>query len=354
MAATGAMKSSRQRAESSPMPIGGPPSSKLNGERIYTVSKDNAARDLYTSHPTIGPNAEEKNRNDVLRAAAVSMAKQIYTVQQKHIDEAAAAGGPSESRSAAVAVHGRQQSVSTIGEPPYNQYSNLEEAAKKLATERLAKLQDEHATYRQYYGTNNPQKRLSMRDRMRRRASSDGDAVDDQEQSQKIRSQMGLFNDKLAEVDAKKRKQDRASLMAVALKNVQTSMNGMDEKVYADTGKASPSMIEAWEIKAREKAEAQSKARMTNYGKVDIGGGKFLDQTEVDAIASARVQPVLDGINDRAATQLAREEEIRLDEEERRREAQLDKERNAEIKQDDKLANGNCLSTSLNQMLIVY
>ena len=344
MAATGAMKNSRQRAESNPVPAERPRSSKLNGELIYTVSKDNATRDLYTSHPTIGPNAEEKNRNDVLRAAAVSMAKQMYDVQQKHIDEAAAAGGTRDSRSAAIASHGRQASVSTIGDPPYNQYSNLEEAAKKLAAERLAKLQDEHDSYRQYYGTTNSQKRLSMRNRVGRRASSDGATLDDQEQSRKIRSQMGMFNDKLAEVDAKKRQQDRAALMAVALKNVQTSMHGMDEKVYADTGRVTPSMAEAWEVKARKAAEAQSKSRMENYGKVDIGGGKFLEKTEVDAIASARVQPILDGIQDRAATQLARDEEARLDEEERRRQAGLDKERDAELRQDDKAARGTLRS----------
>lgn len=94
-------------------------------------------------------------------------------------------------------------------------------------------------------------------------------------------------------------------------------MHGMDEKVFSETGKASPSMMEEWETKARARAQADSSARMTNHGKVHIGGGKYMDQSEVEAIASAKVQPTLDEVSAKAEQQRARDEAIRAEREER-------------------------------------
>ena len=375
MAATGAMARSRKRSESTPIPRdtypdesnssanalnaatianrsptklrGGLPapetlSSQMNIGRVHNAAKSNVSRDLYTSHPTIGPAAEDKNRQDVLRAAAVSMAKQMYDIQQKTIDDAAA-NDRNQGLQAARSVHGRYPSITSTTDsiPPSSQYNNLEEAARRLAAERLAKLHDEHASYRNYYGTTPPQRRLSVMNRMRRRASSDGATIDeDQQQSRRIRTQMSLFSDNLAQVDVKKRQKDREALLAAAQKNVTASMHGIDKQVFADTGRVAPSMLEEWEVKARAVAERDSKARMTNYGKVDIGGGKFLDQKDVDAVATKNVQPLLDEINLKAEKQRARELEAKLDEEERKRKVQTEKSRDAEIKAEQKRLKG--------------
>ena len=128
--------------------------------------------------------------------------------------------------------------------------------------------------------------------------------------------------------------------MTAAQRNVTARLHGMDEKVFSETGKASPAMMEEWEVKATARAEADSKTRMVNHGKVNIGGGKYLDQAEVDAIALARVQPTLDEINDKAEKQRAREEEIRLDVEERKRLAQEEKRRELELKAEQKRGKG--------------
>ena len=367
MAATGAMSGSRKRSDSTPIPPSSYPDSKnsaanalkaatsagrttrgqpasttpthspLNAGKIHNAAITNLSREMYTSHPPVAPEVEEKKRQDTLQAAAVSMAKKMYEVQQRQNEEAATLRR-SDSQYAASSAHDRPQSSASSGDLPAPQYANLQEAAKKLAAERLAKLHDEHAAYRNYYGTQKqPNKRLSIRGR--RRASSDGQADgSDEERSRQIRNEMSLFTDKLAQIDNKKRKQDRDSLLAAAQRNVRASMNAQDERLFNETGKVSPAMMAEWEAKAKAKAEAESEVRMANHGMVNIGGGKFLDQSEVDAIAAAKVQPTLDEITVTAEKHRARDEELRQQKLERERIAAArvadDKERAARTKEE--------------------
>lgn len=354
MAATGAMSSNRRRAGSTPpaLPPAYPDAANsaanalkaatsvsksasrssqtkspppnflpIDAARIHNAAVTNLSREMYTANPPVAPEVEERKRQEGLRAAAISMARQMYDVQQKAIQEAANHGKVDSHYAATSAQNRPPSSVASDDEQSTPRYVNLQEAAQKLAAERLAKLHDEHAAYRNYYGATVPvQKRLSIKARPRRRASCDGNAATgDEEQSKKIRSQMSLFKDELAQVDAKKRQRDRDALMAAAQRNVKASMTGMDEQVFNQTGKASPAMMEEWEAKAKARAKADSDARMVNHGRVNIGGGKYLDQSEVDAIAAGRVQPTLDEITAKAEKQRARDEELRRQQEERER-----------------------------------
>lgn len=384
LAATGAMSSSRKRAGSSPTVKGSYPDSEnsaanalsaatfankpsartsqpkteafggsvssIDAARIHNAAMTNLSREMYTSNPPVASEVEEKNRQAGLRAAAVSMAKQMYDVQQKAIDRATGAEKP-DSHYAASSVHNRKASISTgDSHPSPPQYVNLQEAAQKLAAERLAKLHDEHAAYRNYYGASAaPQSRLSIRNRQRQRASSDGYANEsDEDRSNQIRSEMSLFSNKVAQVDAEKRQKDRDSLIAAAQRNVRASMHGMDERVFAETGKVSSAMMQSWETKAHARAEADSQARMVNHGMVNIGGGRYLDQSEIDAIAAQRVQPTLNEITEKAEQARARDEQRRLEEQERNEiaeaKAQDDKERNLKTKEDWKRFKGRVLS----------
>lgn len=386
LAATGAMSSSRKRSESSPMDKASYPDSEnsaanalsaanianrapsklgksktealrsskssLDGGKIHSAAVTNLSREMYTSHPPVAPEVEEMNRQAGLRAAAVSMAKQIYEVQQRAIERATVAD-MSDSQYAASSVHNRMASLSSEEYPPQSpqQYVNLQEAAQKLAAERLAKLQDEHAAYKNYYGTGFGQSRLSLRGLQRRRASSDGQATEsDGDSSKKIRSEMSLFNSKVALVDATKRQKDREALMAVAQRNVKASMHGIDQKVYSETGKVSPAMLQSWEDQAHARAEADSKARLAKHGMINIGGGKYLDQSEIDAIAAQKVQPTLDEITERVEKQKARDEQLRQEEQERNKNAasraQDDRERNLRTKEDWKRFRGNAIPRS--------
>ncbi|KAF1845879.1 uncharacterized protein K460DRAFT_338575 [Cucurbitaria berberidis CBS 394.84] len=310
------------------------------------------SRDMYTSTPPVALEIDEKKHNDALRASAISMAKKIYDVQKQkqNIDGAA---GQSAARTGATAAHGQKPAT---GEGDIKQqamrYIGIQEAAQKLAQERLAKIgYDENAAYRSYYGYEQPTRsKLSMR-RGRNRAHSasetaapdDSDSDEDDFRSRRIRSQMEQLNQKVVDLDAKKRNDDRKSLLAAAQRKVQAQMQAQDKKIFDETGKMSPGMVNEWDEKARQRALANSETRMENHGKVHIGNGKWMDQADIDAIAQARIQPTLDEITEKTEKRLAEderrrgeEEGRRLDLEEKKRRERVEKERAAEIKAEEK------------------
>ncbi|KAK5273062.1 Eisosome assembly protein [Exophiala xenobiotica] len=380
LAATASMSSGRRRAESAPMkpqptqgnsawalkaagsvhgrkpsdaPAPAPQKVDMLGgdpARIQNIARNNINRQMYTSNPPVAIEVEERNRRDTLRASAVAMAQKMYAIQQAQIDEAKGSRR-SDSHFAAYTARQRAQSDAANQVVPEEapRYENLEEAARKLAQERLSKLHDEHAEYRQYYGQQSSpkQSRLSMRRGRRTSNLQEEDSGSDEEQSRKIRSQMSIFQSKLAEVDGKKRQADRDALLAIAHKNVTARMNAIDEKVFSETGKTSPQQREIWERQARERAQRESDERMINVGKVHIGGGKYLEQSEIDAIARARLQPTLDDITEKAEKQRARDEEIRLEQERIKFKQEVEKSRLAQEKAEQKAAAGMCFTLYL-------
>ena len=349
-AATLAHRPSTRAAPTSPSPERRLGMSQADATRIHNAAVTNLGREMYSSTPPVNLEVEEKKRQAGIKAAATVMAKQMYAVQQQTL-ESEAGLRRSDSQYAASSVHNNRLSPlsSSSEERPQSpqQYLNLQAAAQKLASERLAKLYDEDAAYRNYYGASSPlQSKLSVRGKLRRRASSDSGLQEtDAARSALIRSQMSQFNTKVVEVDAQKQAKDRASLLAAAQRNVTQRMSVMDTKVFDDTGKASPAMKSEWEAAARARAEAESNARMTNYGKVSIGGGKFIEQSELEAIALKKVQPTLDEITEKAETQRALDEERRQEAEEERRIASektaQENERNQKTKEEWKKFQGN-------------
>lgn len=357
MAATGAMSTSRKRAGSTPTAaqtadrypdesnavanaLSAATSASKGSRRGKTSDAGatpytNMPREMYTSHPPVKPEMDEKNHADTLHASAVAMARGMYNIQQKQID----AANSNAQRGAAAAHHRRTSSMDSDDEVQPMRFDNLQEAAQKLANERLAKLHDEHAQnreYRDYYGGSTaPSSRLSFKGRGRNRASSFGND-DDKAQSNKIRAQMSQFSSNLNDVDSKKRQADREKLIAAAQRNVTRQLHGMDEKVFEDTGKIAPSLLSEWEVKAHAAAQAKSETRMENHGKVHIGGGKFVDQSEIDAVAARNVQPVLDEINEKAAIERERQAALKLEQETQQRKASEKKLREKEQKDIEK------------------
>lgn len=358
MAATGAMSGTRKRSDSTPTPKptypdeanattnalsaathANNPSRKIRTEYSTASGANpftNMPREMFTSHPPVAQ-ADGRSRSDVLHASAVAMAKQIYNIQQKQIDQTSKAQRSADQNAAVSARGGSNSSSITGGEAQPMRYTSLQEAAQRLAQERLARLYDENAQnreYRNYYGEDfRPTSRLSIRGRVRRRASSDSMLDEDREQSQRIRAQMSLFSSSLSQVDAKKRQKDREALMAAAQRNVTASLHGMDERVFKDTGKIPPSMLNEWEVKAHAAAQKNSDSRMENYGKINIGGGKFIDRGAVEAIAARNVQPVLDEINAKAELERIRQAEVKLEQEASKRSAEAQKSREREVRE---------------------
>lgn len=322
-------------------------SNRLGSEAMEAARIQHAKsipRNMYGSAPPVGPEIEEQRHNDALRASAISMAKKMYNNQQQQID---GVSGRSAAQTGANAAHG--QRVPT-GEADIKEqamrYVGIQEAAQKLAQERLAKIgYDENAAYRSHYGYEKPRSRFSMR-RGRNRAYSaseaptqndlDSDSDEDDLRSRRIRSQMAQFNQQLADVDAKKREQDRKGLMAAAERKVQAQMQGLDKKIFDETGRMSQSMSDDWDEKARKRAIANSENRMENHGKVHLGNGKWMDQADIDAIAQARIQPTLDEITEKTDKRRAEDEKRRAEEEERK--AQLAEKKRLERVEKDRIA----------------
>lgn len=292
-------------------------------------------RQMYTSHPPVKPEVDEQNREAQLHASAVAMAQKMFTHQQKVIDQTKQAQG-----AAAHSVRRTRStnSLSSEDEVRPMQFNNLQDAAYKLAHERLAKLHESNLAnreYQEYYGQgqNKPSRKFSTRGKLtRRRSSSDGDVIEDQRRSQQIRQQMSIFNSKLSQVDVQKRQSDRDALLAAAQRNVQARLKGMDDKISAETGMAPPSSSTTnWEAKAHAAAQTRSDNRMTHHGKIDIGAGKFMSQEEIDAIAAAKVQPTLEEINEKAEKEHARRTELRLEAEAKKEAEEREKARQREI-----------------------
>lgn len=303
----------------------------------------NISRDMYTSAPPVALEVDEKKHNDALRASAISMARKMYDIQQQHTGGAA---GQTAAHIGATTAHGQLPAPGgTDIQHQAMRYIGVQEAAQKLAQERLAKIEyNEDAAYRRHYGYDSPSRhKFSMR-RGRNRAQStfetspadNSDSDEDDFRPRRIRSQIERLNKQLDDIDAKRRESDRKSLMAAAQRKVQAQMQGLDQKIFDETGKMSPGMVKDWEEKAKSRALANSEARMEKHGKVHLGHGKWMDQSEIDAIAQARIQPTLDEITAKTEKRFAADEKKRVEEEERRldldekkRHERMEKERRA-------------------------
>lgn len=355
MAATGAMASPRPRADSTP-PLGPKYPDEMNARsnalraatHADTASRrrrseipqggatpvTNMGKERYTSHPFQPSEADQKQKEDSMHASAIAMAQKMYKVMEKREKETGEAGH------AATAAHGRGRSTSLMSdEPAPMKFGNLQESAQRLAQERLAKLHNDenykNREYLDYYGSS-PQP--TQRRRFRRRASSDTSL-------EETRAQAPLYSSNISQIDAKTRQRDRDMLLAAAQRNVQRSLQGIDERVYAQTGRPTPSMMgqETLPMGIAQQRVQQQQPQQPQHPpgeKVSIGNGALVDRSSVDALAFRNVQPVLHQIHDKSELEQARRTEIKLDEEEARRQIEREREREAELKEIDKQLKG--------------
>ena len=366
----------RMRAESTPSMPTSPKSMTsepliddpaIEAARIQHMAASTMPRSLFTEHPPVSPVLEERLHQDALKASALSFANQLYKVERVDskgnvtvdADRLAAAKASSTAQSGPTLADLRQQAL---------QYLTLQDAAQRLAAERLAKIQtdQEARAFRDYWGYPAAKaggNKLHVKRGLRKRSSSDSamaggapaaplgphdagfyerdsDDEADATAAARVRGQMSALHASVAVEDARRRAADRKALLAAAERKVRASMRAMDEKLFNETGKMSAAMVDEWDAKARERAKASSDQRMQNFGKVDVGGGKFLDQSVIDEIARQRVQPTLDRVTTEAEKHRAKDEERRLDLEEKKRSTRLEKERQAEVKAEGKKIRG--------------
>lgn len=358
-AATGAYTTSRKRADSVPSDQGvlpdqpyarsaagasryapleeDAPLDHLDGameaSRIHHIAHTNAK--LYTSTPPVQPEIEEQNYRNSLRAAALSMAKDMHRVtsakESAGSDPALVAAQKGQNQL------GYRKTVSTADGSAVRRAIALQDAAQKRAAEKLARMQDENVGYQEYYGTA-PQPQRSRLSR-RKRTSSDADASQlDAEQSRQIRSQMTNLRTKLDRVDVRRTK-DRELLMQAARRNVDQTLQDMESRVYANTGRAPPSVQKGWDEIAQERVRQEAEAlepATQNRDRVKIGSQQYMDYADVEAVARSRLQPALDEITENAEQQRADDLEARLDAEEKQRHDAVERQREAELRELEK------------------
>lgn len=258
----------------------------------------------------------------------MSMAKDMYGTM-----EARRSASASKPQSATL----QQASTNVLG-----QALNLHDVAQKRAAERIAGLEDETAAFRDYYGIEPQVQRSSLT--VRKRRGSDETEEFDAERSKEIRTQMTALRSKLDAVD-ERREKDRATLMELARKNVDAAIQDIDKRMYAEPGQ-SVAMQKYLDEKATQRAQkglADMDKQTLLADTVNIGGSKYVEMGDVEDLARSRLQPTFDEIDDRAQTQRARDLEARLDEEQRQRLAQLEHEREADIKAEEAKHQGRIL-----------
>ena len=296
------------------------------------IQHSHANARMYTSAPPIASEVEERNHRNSLRAAALSMAKDMYDVS----------GPPGETANVDPAVYAAQEgqnrlqyrkTVSGAMGTTAHKALALQDAAQKRAAEKLARMRDDHVELQEYYGTA-PQPQRSRLTTRRKRTSSDADSTQaDAEQSRQIRNQMTSLRSKLDRVDVQRQK-DRDFLMEAARRNVDATIHDMEMKLYHNTGRAPPSIQKQWDEAARERVRQETEvaeASGAQGNRVNIGAQHYVDMADVEAVARSRVQPALDEITDQAELRRAREIEARLDAEERQRQAAIEREREASV-----------------------
>lgn len=294
---------------------------------------------LFTATPPVPPEVEELRRRSILEAASVSMAKDMYgTMEAREGGAAGVRTRRSASASQPQSATLQQASTNVLG-----QALNLHDIAQKRAAQRIAGLEDETAAFRDYYGIEPQVQRSSLT--VRKRRGSDETEEFDAERSKEIRTQMTALRTRLDAVD-ERREKDRASLMELARKNVDAAIQDIDERMYAEPGQ-SVAMQKYLDEKATQRAQKglEDMDKQTLLADtVNIGGSKYVEMGDVEDLARSRLQPTFDEIDDRAQTQRARDLEARLDEEQRQRLAQLEYEREADIKAEEAKHQGRALS----------
>ncbi|EAU31709.1 predicted protein [Aspergillus terreus NIH2624] len=306
----------------------------MSASRIQNAANANAR--LYTASPPVSPELEEQKRKSVIQAAAGAMARDMYNITQ-HTDGAElGAAIPAAKRGHVRAV---SQSSATKSHATALQHAiAVQEIAQKRAAEKLASMEDENLIYREYYGVEHQPTRSSLTTRKRRGSIESDTSAFDMERSREIRHQMTSLRTKLDAVD-EQREKDRALLLEAAKRNVDATMQDMELRVCAQTGRAPPSVRKEWEEAALARAEQDVRnldAELSYEDKVNLGLSKYMDMSEIEALARSRLQPTFDEITNRAETERAKALEERLDEEERQRQLEIDRQREADTRAEEK------------------
>ncbi|RCI13562.1 hypothetical protein L249_5475 [Ophiocordyceps polyrhachis-furcata BCC 54312] len=261
---------------------------KYSTEHGWVLPYTTMDRSMFTSNPPLQPLLDARAKQDKLQESALQMAKLMFDRQRQMADEAEAAQEQADN------------------EP--NPYIHLQEAAQRQAQDRLYQMHDERMQNREYrdyyYGHLVPppkktKKKKSSRSKScrskKRRSSSSRREVPP------VPGSGPIFPTRASMIDVEQRERDREALLAAAQRNVKERLRGMEEKAVKDKGKLPSTNMTQWELQAQQALQTQNHEESDRRDMVDLGGGMFMTSEEINAIASRRVQPVLEDIEAKAA-----------------------------------------------------
>ncbi|KAK6354351.1 hypothetical protein TWF730_008758 [Orbilia blumenaviensis] len=401
LAAAGVANSPKKLSKPAPK---SPPTLAYDINKINALAAQNAQNRLSAvSQPrsALPQSQTDKNMSDILRAASISMAKNMSKSPPptksttrthmsagtsmppgsyySHIPTSPKKISPAEpklnrkssSQAASIAASSDLHSVLSgdSDERQIRYYPHLEEAARKAASERLARLQAEHDRARKASGLPPSWQAGGKAPTTRARSSTapsstpkptqgskaaataatttaaaprrQPDATD-YARSLKIKSDTAKLTKQMDSVDKDRQARDYLALLAVAEKNVKARMQDLETKVAEDQGRVPKHLQAEWDAKAkmlsaeyeRKRAEESEKKK----GKINMGGGLWYDQEDLERIARGNVQPILEEINVKAEKERARVEALRVEKETADRERRAEQERVAGVKAETKKA----------------
>jgi len=238
-----------------------------------------------------GVSQQERRRSDILRAATISMAQCNCDIHS-----------PDSPRQwHRVPSPGRQPPATT---PPSSRHpiygSDLDEAACKVTAESLTLIGYDPERSASLLGTKGARASLSRP----RPVMAEGAGAGGYSRTRRTDDNPSRSHDNLTRLENKKRGENAALLMTAARRNVRAQMTGLDRQIADSKGLV---RREDWETRARELSQAgHDKRQHQNHGKVSIGGGGYMTQEEIDAIAERNVRPVLDDMTRKAEAERAR------------------------------------------------
>ncbi|MBE3043319.1 eisosome protein 1 [Candidatus Bathyarchaeota archaeon] len=275
------------------------------------------SRAVSTANPPVDIEDEKKRKADELRASAVAMTTNMFK-KKPNLAESFLPGNdlqrPSE---------------------PAQSDQHTKPQAYKLAQGRLANIPDETKKNKELQAHYTPsgalRRRFTVGDRFRGRTSSDSDL--EFRRKDRAPNRMTLFGPKQPKSNNADREKELAHVFTTARRNVRSQLDGIDQTVAdrtgmvsPSTGMVSPSTKSAWGSRARAVAHgraAQAAAEEPRDGRRDVGGGLYVAQDDVEAVARRNLKPLFHEIDERAEGKHTRER--RAKEERQSREVEAEK-----------------------------
>lgn len=245
--------------------------------RVHEVARENARKGMFNANPPVAPVVEENKRQEQMRAAAVSMARAMLregNVVQASFEQTAINERPLDLHNAAVkAAKQRVDKTDDLGAAMKEWYIPSEQSALKPHKSRPL-----------------PWKKFSPLHAVTQKREGEVNELDPERLAQR-----GAREHHMGQLQSIQRSRDRANLLAIAQKNVNKTMDILDEEVCVKTGKPSGALLADAEY--REKRWAQLDARKHTPELVAIGGGKAVHTDEVEGLARDNVQPELEELD---------------------------------------------------------